>query len=434
MKGVVLLLVLFCSSLSFGQTLLERQAEKTTEKIKQRAENRVERGIDKSLDKAEEGIENSVKGEKGNKSQHDNKSNTTSESSQNTTASVGVSAANVSTTDFKAYSKFDFIAGEKVTAFEDFLQDAVGDFPAKWNTNSGGEIVSFNGIEGHWFNFSNSGIFYPEFVNELPENFTMEFDMIVSEDMSEMQSGLVLFFPEAKSRNLKFDYHFSTCPQAAVDIHPFGESGNSHIWVFDKSNEKIMSNEISLNSNWKKGMNRISVWRQKTRLRIYINETKVWDIPRAFLTDITYSVLFGTNIWDGKVYVSNLRWAEGAPDTRNKLLTDGKIVSRGILFDVNSDKIKPESYGTLQDISKTLNELPDVKVSIVGHTDSDGDDKMNLELSKKRAEAVKQALIKEFNVSGNRLETDGKGESEPVDSNTTPAGKANNRRVEFVKL
>ena len=436
MKGVVLLPLLFCCGFCFSQSILERQAERTKEKIKQRAENRVEQGIDKSLDKAEEGIENSVKGEKENKSQNNNKNNTTSEPSQSTEIAVGISTAPASSANsFKAYSKFDFIPGEKVTAYEDFLQDAIGDFPAKWNTNSSGEIVTFNNGNDHWFNFGNSGIFYPEFVNELPENFTMEMDMIVTEDLSEMQSGLVLFFPEFKYRNLQFDYHFSTYAQAGIDIHPSGEAGVCDIWVYNQSNEKIMSNGVKLNNIWKTGqVNRISIWRQKTRLRIYVNEAKIWDIPRAFLTDVKYSVLFGTNIWDGKVYVSNLRWAEGISDTRNKLLTDGKIVSRGILFDVNSERIKPESYGVLQDIAKTLNELPDVKVKVVGHTDSDGDDKMNLELSEKRAEAVKQILIKEFSVTENRLETDGRGEAEPIDSNTTPVGKANNRRVEFVKL
>lgn len=420
-------LFLFCE-FSFSQTFLERQAEKTAEKIKQRAENRVEREIDKGLDKTEQGIEDAVKGEK--KEKKTGKQSAETSNKQNSESNNQSS----SQPSFKAYSKFDFVSGEKITAYEDFSQDAIGDFPAKWNTNSSGEIVNFNEIDGHWFSFANSGIYYPEFVNELPENFTMEFDMIAS-DLSEMQSGLVVFFPEFKSRNLKFDYHFSNCPQAGVDIHPTVENGSTNIWVFDKSTEKIMSNESKINGVWKNGqVNRISIWRQKTRLRIYINEAKVWDIPRAFLTDVKYSVLFGTNIWDGKVYVSNLRWAEGAPDTRNKLLTDGKIVSRGILFDVNSDKIKPESYGAFQDIAKTLNELPDVKVKIVGHTDSDGDDKMNMELSKKRALAVKQMLTKEFNISADRLETDGKGESEPTDSNATPAGKANNRRVEFIKL
>ena len=66
--------------------------------------------------------------------------------------------------------------------------------------------------------------------------------------------------------------------------------------------------------------------------------------------------------------------------------------------------------------------------------DADGSEDSNLKLSKARADAVKEALITIYKVSGNRLETDGKGESVPVDDNTSPAGKAQNRRVEFVKI
>jgi outer membrane protein OmpA-like peptidoglycan-associated protein len=123
----------------------------------------------------------------------------------------------------------------------------------------------------------------------------------------------------------------------------------------------------------------------------------------------------------------------GAPDTRNKLLTQGKWVTHGILFDVNSDRIKGESYGALKEIAGVLTENADVKIQIVGHTDSDGDDAANMDLSKRRAASVKAALAGEFKIDPGRMETDGKGESQPVDKNDTPAGKANNRRVEFVK-
>jgi outer membrane protein OmpA-like peptidoglycan-associated protein len=131
--------------------------------------------------------------------------------------------------------------------------------------------------------------------------------------------------------------------------------------------------------------------------------------------------------------IGNLKFAGGAPDTRNKLITEGKFVTRGILFDVNSDKIKPESYGVLKDIANVLTENSSVKVKIVGHTDSDGKDADNLSLSKRRAESVKSSLVKDFGIDAARLDTDGKGASQPVDANNTAEGKANNRRVEFIK-
>ena len=176
----------------------------------------------------------------------------------------------------------------------------------------------------------------------------------------------------------------------------------------------------------------ISVWIQKSRVRIYQNESKLFDLPKAFpLTSVKMDRI---RFEDGAALVSNVRIAVGAPDMRSKLLTEGKLVTRGILFDVNSDKIKPESYGTLKEIAKVLSDNADVKVRIIGHTDNDGSDESNLDLSKRRAASVKSSLTSEFGIDAARMETDGKGESEPAVDNNSPEGKANNRRVEFIKL
>ena len=181
----------------------------------------------------------------------------------------------------------------------------------------------------------------------------------------------------------------------------------------------------------------VAIWRQKERMRLYLNEEKAWDIPKAVAPDAKFnSLLFAVQLIDGDHHfmISNLRLATGAPDTRKKLLEQNKWVTHGILFDVNSATIKPESYGTLKEMADVMKEYTDLKVKIVGHTDADGSDAANLDLSKKRAASVKESLAKEFGIDESRMETDGKGESEPIDKNDTPAGKANNRRVEFIKL
>ena len=169
-----------------------------------------------------------------------------------------------------------------------------------------------------------------------------------------------------------------------------------------------------------------------------MNEEKIWDVPRAFTNGINYNSLLimrgNSHNPEDRYLFSNIRLAVGAADTRNRLVTEGKFVTRGILFDVNSDRIRGESYGVLKDIATVLNENADLKVKIIGHTDSDGDDKSNLDLSKRRAESVKAILTKEFGIDAGKLQTDGKGEGEPIDKNTSGEGKANNRRVEFIKL
>jgi OOP family OmpA-OmpF porin len=95
--------------------------------------------------------------------------------------------------------------------------------------------------------------------------------------------------------------------------------------------------------------------------------------------------------------------------------------------------VKPESYGTLKDIADVLKDNATLRVTIVGHTDGDGDAAQNLTLSHKRADAVKDALAKQFGIDASRFQTDGKGSTQPVAPNTTPTGKAQNRRVEFIR-
>jgi outer membrane protein OmpA-like peptidoglycan-associated protein len=109
-------------------------------------------------------------------------------------------------------------------------------------------------------------------------------------------------------------------------------------------------------------------------------------------------------------------------------------VSYGIYFDVNKDLVKPESYGTLKAIADVLNENPDLRIKIIGYTDSDGSDAANLDLSKRRGASVMNELVKNFGIDATRLESDGLGETKPVAPNDTPVNKALNRRVEFIKL
>ncbi|MCR6720328.1 MAG: OmpA family protein [Chitinophagaceae bacterium] len=126
--------------------------------------------------------------------------------------------------------------------------------------------------------------------------------------------------------------------------------------------------------------------------------------------------------------------ATGKPDTRHRLIEEGRFSTTGILFDFQSAVIKPESYGVVKDIAGVLKQFPAVKIKVLGHTSSDGDDNANMELSRKRASAVKDLLVNEFGIDASRIETEGMGETQPIADNKTKEGKAANRRVEFVKL
>ncbi len=284
---------------------------------------------------------------------------------------------------------------------------------------------------------------------DLPENFTLEFVVMTRYASNNILSYNFAIYSSTNPRQDISDKYLSA--NKGVFQFEWGGCTNKAKYLVQESGQEISKNEsMSVNAfacgnqdYSEAAMVRISIWRQKNRLRVYANETKILDLPQAFNPSIKYNAFrLGSEYMDysnsaenkDEFMVTNLRYAVGQPDTRSKLITEGKFVTRGIMFDSGSDKIKPESFGTLKDIAQVLNENAGVKVKIIGHTDSDGNANSNLELSKKRAAAVKQTLASEFGVDASRLETDGKGASEPSEPNTTTEGKANNRRVEFIKL
>jgi outer membrane protein OmpA-like peptidoglycan-associated protein len=357
-----------------------------------------------------------------------------------TSAAPGTAPATQPTTDappaFQTFSKFDFVPGERIIAADDFSQDAVGDFPARWNTNATGEIVTLVGQPGRWLKLTRPGFFVPEFITALPDDLTLEFDFIVPPGA---QPGIGFSTALAELADVKQPAAWqSSANTLTFSAHPNTSEGVTDLIARQDSGASNSSNQLrtpQLSSKAGQPVH-VALWRQRQRVRVYMNQDKVWDTPRAVsATAKLNSILFffGGGCGNCEYYIGNLRLATGAPDTRNKVITEGKWVTRGILFDVNSDRIKPESYGSLKEIANVLTEAADIRVVIVGHTDSDGDTAANLDLSRRRAASVKNALVNEFKIDAARMDTDGKGEGEPVDKNETPAGKANNRRVEFIK-
>jgi OOP family OmpA-OmpF porin len=133
------------------------------------------------------------------------------------------------------------------------------------------------------------------------------------------------------------------------------------------------------------------------------------------------------------IVFKNFRLGEGGNmNMIGKKFTDAKIITHGINFDVDKSTIKPESMGTLNMIVQILKDNPDIKFEIDGHTDNSGAAQHNLTLSQQRSDAVKSQLIT-MGVDASRLSSKGFGDTKPIGDNNTPEGKANNRRVEFVK-
>jgi OOP family OmpA-OmpF porin len=111
----------------------------------------------------------------------------------------------------------------------------------------------------------------------------------------------------------------------------------------------------------------------------------------------------------------------------------GHAAIYGIYFDTGKSEVKPESEAALQEVAKLLSGDPNLKLLVVGHTDSVGQLEANMKLSQARAEAVIQALSKSHGVAANRLKAQGAGPIAPVATNRTEEGRAKNRRVELVE-
>jgi OmpA-OmpF porin, OOP family len=334
-------------------------------------------------------------------------------------------------TQLEAYSKYDFVPGEKVLFYEDFSQDAVGDFPALWTTDVSGEINSLNIAPGNWFNLkSTEGTYW--FLNdiEFPKNFILEMDIVPKKTGGRFAADVVLFGETTHSEMDKGG------DPGICGIHIKISKSAWETTGYKKGVTEKLSGSSTLNLVEPEKLNHVIVWVQNRRVRIYHSGGKVLDMPTNIYEGSKFSRLC-LKLYRGAScgsYVTNIKITTAAPDMRNKLLTEGKLITYGIYFDVNKDVVKPESYGTLKGIADILKENPDLKVKVVGHTDGDGAEQANLDLSKRRGASVKNELVKNFGIDASRLESDGMGETQPVAPNDTPVNKALNRRVELIKI
>ncbi|TWI81680.1 OmpA family protein [Lacibacter cauensis] len=417
----LLLALVFVPAISNAQ--LNGLINKAKNKVTQRVNNKTDKAIDDALDE--------IEGKP--KKQTPNSSNTNTE----TTKQPAVAS----------YTKYDFIAGEKILYAEDFAAEAIGELPLGWNTNGTGEVVTIPNQTGKWLRLHKSFIYLSNNTKEFGDNYTIEFDMLLQLKNNgwgfpELSFG-VLASGTLSTTDNSFLKDYDVNASVLTSIYP-GASSPSRLKIVSQLNNGtyFSSSEKEygeLEKYYGKPVH-VAVHVQKERLRIWVNETKAFDVPKAVPLEHKMNQLFfkisHTNYAENDygLFISNLKIATGLPDTRHKLLEEGKFSTTGILFDVNAAVIKPESFGMIKEIATVLKENPTVKIRIVGHTSSDGDDAANLELSKKRAAAVKELLIKEYGIDAAVIETDGKGETQPVADNKTKEGKAANRRVEFIKL
>lgn len=363
-------------------------------------------------------------------------SNKKSKSGSNSGAS---SSGNSSSNGKSGNGNSDFVSGNKVLFEESFRNDAENDFPVEWFTDSSGEIKSFNGKK--WLQLSDKGSFTPIKLTSLPENFTFEFDVTTTDDFNFYSTRLSVVFTEKKTKIDQIWNPTLKRKEAVIfNIHPTNSlkgSGKSEVFAIQDKKQFIKNNVDVPNFSKNNNTVRVQIWRQKDRFRMFVDGQKYWDLPSAF-GDANYNqaiFFIGTykNTSD-KWFISNIRLAEAGEDLRHQLLENGNFSTNEILFDTNKAVIKPSSFKILDELGTILKENPKVNISITGHTDNVGKDSDNQKLSENRAKAVAEYFKTKHKISANRLETLGKGASEPLNENASEKDKAQNRRVEFTVI
>jgi OmpA-OmpF porin, OOP family len=156
-------------------------------------------------------------------------------------------------------------------------------------------------------------------------------------------------------------------------------------------------------------------------IMVYRNSSYTGDIRTQV------EVVLQENLDDGKIVVKT------AEDIGNSIKQNGHIALEGIYFDTGKSVLKPESVTAIAEIAKLLKASEEMKLFIVGHTDNDGSINFNMDLSSLRANAVRDQLVKFYDIDTNRLGTVGLGFFAPVASNLEKTGQAKNRRVELVE-
>lgn len=422
---------------SFAQIKLDKVVKRSINKAERNVENRVERkidkGVDKALDKTEEAIDESVKGDDKKKKDEKNssaagkevkrdvgnKEEKADETIEKNTEQIAVQKEE-KTSPQLTWAKYDFVPGTEIF-FEDNQEgEQNGEFPSKWDLAGGVvENASFDGSNVIYFReIGNIGGITPLLTDSksdyLPDEFTIEFDCYFEQDVYS-QRYYVSFYGIKKQKSVlkRLILYTNQAQYGGTDIqgvYPGAARSN-----------------IDKQARWR----HIAISFNKRALKVYMDDARLLNIPNIE-ENPTGLTLGTTSQKEGKYFIRNIRIAKGAVPLYDKFLTDGKFVTTGIKFDVNKATIKAESMGTINYVVKMMQDHPELNFSVEGHTDSDGEEAANQKLSEARSKAVMDKMI-ELGIAKDRLTSKGYGESKPMTGNDSPEGKAQNRRVEFVK-
>jgi len=424
-KALVIIGIFLMSSMTLQAQLLKKvgdaakgAAENTTiRKTEQKTDDAVGKGIDKATDK------NTYKGDKTDNDKSSSNNNNQSASGNYEDAPAQPAKAGNSKSLEESYAKSDFVAGDEIIFEDDLANEKMGEFPSQWDLLGGvAEVASIDKFKCIYFE-GGTGHIAPlmKEKNYLPDVFTLEYDFWINEKKGITQ-GYTLRFKNTNDdevlrvtlgvwdRDVTVKWSYKTPDGSNRDGAGTFPRVSTDSWY-----------HFSLSFN-------------KRALKMYINGVRVANVPN--MAAPAKFDFWGNNwgTWETfKEAITNIRLAKGAVPLYDRMMSDGKIISYGITFDVGKSTIKPESMGEINRIVTLMKENPSLKFSVEGHTDNTGTAANNQTLSDARSKAVVDKLV-ELGINRDRLKSAGKGQTSPIADNKTDEGRAKNRRVEFVKI
>jgi OmpA-OmpF porin, OOP family len=379
--------------------------------IKDRIKQKV---ADKAVQKAGEKIDDAVDG----KAKAEAEAQPAAASSA---AAASASTASTAPTSRREWANYDFVPGSRTIYFTDFTDDQVGNFPKRLTFKTGQmEVVELDGGQRALKASSASELLIP-LPEVLPQKFTIELDVINRDSR-----GVAANTFELTGGNAWNDTKFTV---VGWGHNGFSLTGGGMQPMDVNANEAHRDRYVGHPASFR-------MLGDGPALKLYADEKRIANIPTAgFQRGRTLALyLQGRDDEKNAVYVTRIRVAESNKDIYDELSASGRWTTQGILFETGKSDLKPESTPTLKAIAAALKGHPDLKVEIQGHTDNVGSAASNMTLSQARADAVKAALQADYAIDAGQLTAKGYGDTKPMGKNTTPEGRANNRRVEIVKL
>ena len=332
--------------------------------------------------------------------------------SADTAEDAVVRAGSASGTGGAVDANYDFEPGDRVLFADDFSGDRVGDFPRRLTFRSGSmEVVEVGGRRA--LRAKTTGAFDVALPETAPETFTLEFGY----HNVEFVNGPRVYFVDADGDPVAPNF-VQVDSYNGVGVGAFGPGAVSALQEDRRIDAQMLP---------------VRVMADGAYVKVFVGEERVANVPNADLgrTDRLRFDLY--DVRDHPVYVADVRVAAGGRDLYGALETEGRVVAGGITFDTASATLRPEAFGAVQEVAAMLRAHPGLRVRVEGHTDAQGDAGANLALSRRRAEAVRAMLVG-LGVVADRVEAEGYGHGRPIASNDTAEGRAQNRRVELVRL